>query len=189
MKTSTLPWFLLLITSSLALPSRIWNGENARIGQAPYMVGLLWYEFETTVQPMNFCGGAIINRWWVITAAHCLDNNLTGIGRFEVVVGQHFVSISNRTGNEQFRNIAIELHHPLFRGGADAYDVALIRLDQPLEFNEFVSPISLAEHSAPLPQSGPITAFGWGSTSGSPPHFLPDELQVRIEINKRAAIR
>lgn len=63
----------LLIVSALALPSkqqgRVWNGENARPGQAPYMIGLLWYEFESTIQPLNFCGGAILNNWWVITVS------------------------------------------------------------------------------------------------------------------------
>ena len=173
----------LLIVSSLASPpsreSRIWNGANAQPGQAPYMVGILWYEEDTTVQPLNICGGGIINVWMVITAAHCLDNNLTGIGRFEVVVGQHFVSIANRSGREQFRNHALEIFHPLYAGGASAYDIALIRLDRPLEFNEFVQPIALPAQSSVPPQSGTITAFGWGSTSGQAPHVLPDELQVK----------
>lgn len=191
MKVLTLLAFLLV--STLALPpsreSRIWNGENATPGQAPYMIGILWYEFETTVQPLNICGGAIINQWWVVTAAHCLDNNLTGIGRFEIVVGQHFVSIGNRSGREQFRDIALELWHPLYIGGASAYDIAIVRLDRPLEFNEFVQPIALPPQAARPPQSGSLSVFGWGSTSGQPPHVLPDELQVSRFNPQPAQIR
>lgn len=103
---------------------------------------------------------------------------MTGIGRFEIVVGQHFVSIANRSGREQFRNLDLQIFHPQFNGGASSYDVALVRLDRPLEFNDFVQPIALpAQSSLPL-QSGRVTGFGWGSTSGQPPHSLPDELQV-----------
>jgi secreted trypsin-like serine protease len=182
MKTLTL--ITLLAASVLALPSgpssRIWNGQNARPGQAPYMIGILWYETLTTVQPINICGGAIVNQWWVITAAHCLDNNLTGIGRFEIVAGQHFVSIPNRSGREQFRNLALEIFHPQYRGGASSYDIALIRLDRPLEFNDFVQPIALAAQTTRPPQAGRVTVFGWGTITAQPPHSLPDQLQVRL---------
>ncbi|CRK96749.1 CLUMA_CG010160, isoform A [Clunio marinus] len=179
----TLILISLLVVTISALPStrnnRIWNGENATPGQAPYLIGILWYEFATTIQPLNICGGAIVNVWWTITAAHCLINNLTGIGRFEIVVGQHFVSIANRSGREQFRNIAVEFIHPNFAGGASAYDVALMRLDAPLApFNEFVQPIALQAQSAPPLQSGTVRSFGWGSVTGGPPHVLADELQT-----------
>jgi hypothetical protein len=62
--------FSFLIVSGLALPpsreSRIWNGRPAVPGQAPYMVGILWFQTDTTVQPMNICGGAIVNVWYVM---------------------------------------------------------------------------------------------------------------------------
>lgn len=64
---------LLLFASVFALPSnherRIWNGNPARPGQAPFLIGILWFEEDTTVQPLNICGGAIVNRWWVITVS------------------------------------------------------------------------------------------------------------------------
>jgi Trypsin len=107
-----------------------------------------------------------------------LDNNLTGIGRFQIVVGQHFVSIANRSGREQFREISLEIPHPRFAGGASSYDVALVRLDRPLEFNEFVQPIALPAQSSSFPQSGTISAFGWGIITDRAPGELSDELQV-----------
>lgn len=88
------------------------------------------------------------------------------------------MSIENRTGREQFRNISLQILHPRFEGGASAFDVALIRLSAPLEFNDFVQPIALPEFSPRPEQTGTVTAFGWGSTAERLPHTLPDELQV-----------
>jgi secreted trypsin-like serine protease len=63
----------LLIVSALALPPslerRIWNGNPAQPHQAPYLIGILWFETATTVQPLNICGGAIVNQRWVITVS------------------------------------------------------------------------------------------------------------------------
>lgn len=182
MKTLILISFLTLAV--VALPSssnkngRIWNGGSATPGQAPYLVGILWFEEETTVQPLNICGGGIIKPSFVVSAAHCLDNNLTGIGRFGVVAGQHFVSIANRSGREQFRNIEREIPHPLFNGGASSFDVVVIIVDVPFELNEFVQTIALPMQSSLPPQSGEVSAFGWGSIKDQQPHSLPDELQV-----------
>ena len=88
------------------------------------------------------------------------------------------MSIANRSGREQFREIALEIFHPNYQGGASPYDIALIRLESPIQFNDFVQPIALPPQSPIIPSSGVIRAFGWGSSSGAPPHVLPDELQV-----------
>lgn len=98
------------------------------------------------------------------------------------MVGQHFVSIANRSGREQFREISLEIHHPRFQGGASAYDVALVRLAASLQFNDFVQPIALPAQSSSFPQSGTITSFGWGMTTDRPPGVLPDELQVSSKL-------
>lgn len=103
---------------------------------------------------------------------------MTGIGRFQIVAGQHFVSIGNRSGHEQFRGIDLEIHHPRFQGGASAYDVALVRLDRPLDFNEFVQPIALPQQSDPIPNQGRVSAFGWGIITDRAPGEVADELQT-----------
>ena len=44
--------------------SRITGGIEAGVGEFPWQV---------SVQARNehVCGGAILNEWWIITAAHC----------------------------------------------------------------------------------------------------------------------
>ncbi len=45
------------------------GGENARPGEFPYMA-LLGYKLEDN-NTYYICGGSLINRYYILTAAHC----------------------------------------------------------------------------------------------------------------------
>ncbi|CAG0896881.1 unnamed protein product [Cyprideis torosa] len=47
---------------------RIINGENAYLGQFPHQMSLRY-----TWNDEHFCGGSIISKYWVVTAAHCVE--------------------------------------------------------------------------------------------------------------------
>lgn len=56
---------------------RMLGGDRSRLGQFPYMTMVLYIrpnESET-----HYCGGSILAKNWVLTAAHCIDsiNNTT----------------------------------------------------------------------------------------------------------------
>lgn len=66
---------ICVITLSQAIPQdyvvpfldgRIVGGETTSIEKHPYQVSLLYYSLHT-------CGGVIINREYVVTAAHCTE--------------------------------------------------------------------------------------------------------------------
>ena len=47
--------------------SRIWGREYANTGEYPWFTPLSMTHTDTK------CGGSIINEWWVLTAAHCVE--------------------------------------------------------------------------------------------------------------------
>lgn len=65
------------------IEARIIGGEAARAGQFPFSTAL----YITTATSKIFCGGALLNNLWILTAGHCIEEyvskfNLTFIATF-----------------------------------------------------------------------------------------------------------
>ena len=50
---------------------RIVGGTEARWHEYPWQVRLA---FSTVSNPNGICGGVIVSKFWVLTAAHCCEN-------------------------------------------------------------------------------------------------------------------
>ena len=58
--------------------SKIFNGQNTVLKEIPWMVGFTTNPLATVLS--IFCGGAVINPSWVISAMHCFDPRSGGNG-------------------------------------------------------------------------------------------------------------
>ncbi|KAL5281073.1 hypothetical protein ACFFRR_004846 [Megaselia abdita] len=108
------------------------GGEEVYYGQYPWQV-LLKKEHYGDV----LCGGSIINPKWVLTAAHCTHKLINGVFVIYGTVNKDDHSFSQTVPQ---KNIIV---HRKFEPDVLRNDVSLIKLETPIVFSDFISPIKL----------------------------------------------
>lgn len=114
------------------------------------------------------CGGSVINNGWVLTAGHCVYDDMTP-GNYQVKAGVFQEDSTNEDG-EQIVNVkAIHLHpkyNPYFGEGVPEFDISLIELASPLTYSDHVQPICLpTDDSQAILPPNQAWVTGWGTTS------------------------
>jgi len=123
--------FLQDMYETVGLPTvKIVGGEDADIADYPWHVAL------TTQSGSQFCGGTILDAEWVMTAAHCVNNNTQYIR----------AGVTNRNDTSgQDRSTSQVIRHPQYVTVTQGKDIAMLRLSQPLDFSDpNVQPIGIS---------------------------------------------
>ncbi|XP_063699066.1 prostasin-like [Culicoides brevitarsis] len=151
---------LLLVCAALAFVNcqpgnhsgnRIVGGEWARHGEFPWIVTI-------HINGRHYCGGSIVNNYWVVTAAHCVHP----VNQCVVYAGAYDI-FQWTTGTEQTRKVARFFAHEAYGPQIGPNDIAMLKVTQPFEFNQYVRTVQL-----PWPNtypSGWALAAGWGDQS------------------------
>lgn len=131
------------------ISSQIVGGVVSRRGSRPYMAHL------------GGCGGSIIGRQWILTAAHCISRR----GPSTVRVGMY--NRNNRSEGETIR-VQRYFRHPNYRGVSGGYDIALLKLSRPITHRD-AAPIALPGNNVEraLNVDGKFAVVsGWGRMRG-----------------------
>ena len=132
------------------------------IDQWPWVVAL-------TSQNSQFCGASLIAPNWLLTAAHCVYNDVTNSIDSNKAITAVFLKADLTKGNiHSFtRQVTKIIAHPEYNYSLDVNDMALLQLDQSVTS---ISPVVLpgTSYDAFTVAAGTTaTVLGWGITQDS----------------------
>ncbi|KAI1290127.1 Plasma kallikrein [Halotydeus destructor] len=162
--------------------SKVVGGKNAAFGSWPWQASVRrtsFFGFSST----HRCGGAIIDKQWIATAGHCVDDLL--LSQIRIRVGEYdFASVMEPYPFLE-RGAKRKVVHPQYNFFTYENDLALVQLDEPLDFQPHISPICLPPDNIELVGRN-ATVTGWGrlSEGGILPSVL-QEVKVPIVSNDR----
>ncbi|KAJ3656361.1 hypothetical protein Zmor_015444 [Zophobas morio] len=152
------------------LGPRIINGMPAEETEFPFMAAI----YSTTSLGRYFCGGAVIDRRWILTAGHCVQNAVS----FVIQLGS--VSLSSTDVNRVTVPATTSVVHPDFNNETFVNNIGLINLPDDLRLNDYVNVVALP--SEVLAENTVLTSLGWGQTDDE--HSGPvDNLQKVLVVS------
>ncbi|XP_015127754.1 chymotrypsin-like elastase family member 2A [Diachasma alloeum] len=157
---------------------RIFNGKPSKRGSWPWQISLQLLHPKLGFIG-HWCGGVLVEQSWVLTAAHCVHNDL-----FNLPIGALWTAVAGEweldSGNRGSTRIPIDriFIHEQFNNYI--HDIALMKLSRPAPLSKVIRTICLPEAEEKISGVNCV-ASGWGR-SGPSPSLSSALLEAKIPL-------
>uniref|UniRef100_A0A4W4FXW6 Peptidase S1 domain-containing protein n=1 Tax=Electrophorus electricus TaxID=8005 RepID=A0A4W4FXW6_ELEEL len=135
------------------LVNRIVGGSEAQEGAWPWQVDI---QVESTG---HVCGGSIISRRWVLSAAHCFPNP-SDVSSYRLYMGRYQLNGYNQFETlSRVRMVVIPEGYSNPQGGSD---IALVQLSTPVTWSDRIQPVCLPSADLHFKSGTLCYVTGWG---------------------------
>ncbi|XP_051159788.1 mite allergen Der p 3-like [Leptopilina boulardi] len=141
---------ILLQVDGTQLSTKIINGINVKSGIYSFMVSI-------QDDKEHICGGAILNKYYILTAAHCFESYK--INEIQIKAGS-----TNLNGLKSHKVDKIIVHKK-YSSTTGEYDIALVRLKKPFSSNDnLIQFVKLPKFDNDPKVNQTVFVAGWGRT-------------------------
>jgi len=167
---------LMLVGASATAQAqpRVINGTDAVAGEFPFLVALADPNRVSSESAFDaqFCGGALLTAFTVVTAAHCVTDDHGQVMDSAKVEVLHGDSLSGSGAGVKVTRIQVD---PAYDPNSMVHDIAVLTLASPISSGT-IAPIDPTQ-AASLAVGTPVRAAGWGRTSPAQETY-PDVAKV-----------
>ncbi|XP_055274151.1 granzyme H-like isoform X1 [Moschus berezovskii] len=151
------------------LSEEIIGGHEAKPHSRPYMA-LVQFLGEKS---WKRCGGVLIQKDFVLTAAHCRGSSIN------VTLGAH--NIKQQEGTQQVIQVRRAVHHPDYNPKNFSNDIMLLQLERKAKQTSAVKPLSLPRAKARVKPGQVCSLAGWGQVALGTPISTLQEAELTVQ--------
>nr|DBA16642.1 TPA: hypothetical protein GDO54_004016 [Pyxicephalus adspersus] len=167
--------------------TRIVGGVNADIGEWPWQVSL------QTKKDGHTCGASVVSQTILLSAAHCFQDT-SGIRYSDPSVWTAYLGLHDQSTRTTSKDVVIRkikriVAHRDFNDFTYDNDIAMLELESPITYTDFIQPICIPESTHVFPVGKSIWVTGWGAlTEGGTGATVLQKAEIRVinqtECNK-----